>query len=175
MPSVLKLDTIKSLAGNEAATINEAGRVTFNSQLVQPTPYFRVARTTNQTLTSGTPATIQWNSVLVDPYGWWDAVNYAWKPQIAGYYWLSTILHAQGTSPTRRIAVIVPTGDSSFRPFDDNDSSTINIRSGGGMAYFNGTTDYATVSITLTATNPVIVGVADGSYARFEGYLVRAT
>ncbi len=45
MASVLKLDTIKSLASNEAVTINEAGRVTFNSQLVQPTPYLKFYRT----------------------------------------------------------------------------------------------------------------------------------
>jgi hypothetical protein len=138
------------------------------------TPHFRVIRTINQTLSSGTTASVQWNSVVYDPNNWFDTVNYAWKPQIAGYYWLSTILHVSGTSPTRRIINMAITGDEDIRVFDDNDSSSINIRTGGGMAYFNGTTDTASVSVTLTATNPIITGAPDGSYARFEGFLVRA-
>lgn len=138
------------------------------------TPHFRVIRTTNQTLTSGITASVQWNSVVYDPNNWFDTVNYAWKPQIAGYYWLSVILHVQGTSPTRRIITIAITGDEDIRAYDDNIGSAINIRTGGGMAYFNGSTDTASVSVTMTATTPSIVGVADGSYSRFEGFLVRA-
>jgi hypothetical protein len=84
------------------------------------------------------------------------------------------MLHLSATSPTRRIVFINPSGDSQIRAFDDNDSSTINIRTGGGIAYFNGTTDNVSVSVSLTGTSPQIVGVADGSYARFEGFLVRA-
>jgi len=138
------------------------------------TPYFKVIKTTNQTLSSGSLTTVQWDSVVYDPNNWWDSVNYRWTPQIAGYYWLSTMLHLSGTSPTRRITYINPSGDSQIRAFDDNDSSTINIRAGGGIAYFNGTTNYVDVSVQFTATSPQIIGVNDGSYARFEGFLVRA-
>jgi len=169
MASVLKVDTIKSLAGNEAITISEGGVPQLK------VPIFRVYRTTNQTLTSNTTAVVQWNSVSLDPNGWWDAVNYRWQPQIAGYYWLSTILHLSGSAaPTRRIITIIPTGDDEIRAFDDNISASINIRTGGGIAYFNGTTDYVSVSVTVTATSPIVTGVAGGSYARFEGFLVRA-
>ena len=175
MPSVLKLDTIKSLAGNEAATINEAGRVTFNSQLVQPTPYFKVYRTTNQSLSSGISAAVQFNSVNQDPYGWWNSGSYKWVPQIAGYYHITTILHLSGSSITRRICQIVFDGDDDIRAFDTSSASGVDIMTGGGIGYFNGTTDGVTVTVTVTATSPLVTGVEDGSYARFEGFLVRAT
>ncbi len=174
MPSALKLDTIKSLAGNEAMTISEGGVATFNNTITQPTPFFRAIKTTNQTLASGVSATIQFNSVTYDPYSWWDPTNYSFKPQIAGYYWLSCIIHASVTSPTRRIITIFCSGDANIRAADDNINAAININTGGGIAYFNGTTDYSTVTATVTGTSPQIIGVADGEYARFEGYLIRA-
>jgi hypothetical protein len=161
-------------SGNTAVSVANTKIVTFNQTVVQPTPFFRAIRTTNQTLSSGISAPIQFNSVPYDPYSWWDPTNWSFKPQIAGYYWLSCIIHASVTSNTRRIITIFCSGDANIRAADDNINASTNIRTGGGIAYFNGTTDYTFVSATVTGTSPVIVGVADGEYGRFEGYLLRA-
>jgi len=130
--SSLAVTTIKSITGNDAITISESGVPQLE------VPAFRVLRTTNQALTSGVSSIVQFDTTAFDTNSRWDAANYRFTPQIAGYYWLSTILHLSVTSNTRRICTISCTGDADIRAFDDNINASINIRTGGGIAYFNG-------------------------------------
>ena len=144
-------------------------------------PAFKVYRgTSNQTgLSSGTNNLIQFNAVSYDTVNGWDAVNYRWTPNVAGYYLFvaaadmaassgyagvfSLNLYKNGSSA----AVIgsiwgAATTLTEFAP------------SGSAMVYMNGTTDYVSVYAYISGTSPLVYYGSAGNWTYFQGALVRA-
>ena len=175
MPSVLKLDTIKSLAGNEAATINEAGRVSFNQTPISPVPVFEVFADGSQSLTNGVFAKSTFNNVIFDSHGWWDSTNNRYTPQIAGYYSFGALTYYGGTGFNLLQASFYLNGSSYRLFYEDRDDtadpvSTTQGGMGSILVYLNGSTDYVEVWGRNYSTSPTFL-----AGRRFFGHLVSRT
>jgi hypothetical protein len=169
MASVLKVDSIKSLAGNEAITISESGVPQLN------VPVFMAYRdVSTQSLTSATNNKIQLNAVEYDTETWFDSTtNYRYTPQIAGYYQFSSLIYVSGTGLTTGTSRIFKNNAISIDGhFLSTNSASFLYLIAAGMIYMNGSTDYVELFGYAVGTTPV----AQNGVARtwFQGFLVRA-
>jgi len=172
MPSVLKLDTIKSLAGNEAISINESGIASFTN-----IPLLYVYRSTNQTVTTNTNTKVQFDIVTLDTHSWWDAVNYRYVPQIPGYYRFDYSVGLNGTSPTILQSSLLKNGATSHIGFRmlGTFSTTAGGMGGGASVVLsmNGTTDYVEVWGSVNATSPSFYGASN--FTLLQAQLIQRT
>ena len=173
MASVLKVDTIKSLTGNEAITISESGVPLLN------VPAFRAYLDTTQSIISNTVTVVEINNKtgenFYDTNGWFDTTNYRYTPQIAGYYQFMGTVRCGGSSQTQQAAYLVKNGTSYLIGQNNRDSTS----SQTGVvvfstAYMNGTTDYMQLGGIIIATSPSFVFTTVLATCFFEGFLVRA-
>lgn len=168
MPSVLKLDTIKSTTGNEALTIHESGVPLLN------VPAFHVTRITSvQNVTSSTTTKIEFNSTVFDTNSFWDGSNFRYTPQIAGYYYFFSTVYCQGTGITSIESFLYKNGSVAVSgPFivssSQNNLITAPVQS---VIYLNGTSDYVEAYGFSNGTSPRFLNDAA---TLFSGYLVRA-
>jgi hypothetical protein len=137
MASVLKVDTIKSLTGNEAMTISEGGVPLLK------VPAFSVLTTTNATMTSATLTKVPYDTVTFDSHNWFDTVNNRYVPQVAGYYQFNFTMSVTGTTVTIFLGTIYKNGSSIGNMFISRDStSTSQTVTVSQLLYLNGSTDY---------------------------------
>lgn len=125
-----------------------------------PTPRFNANRTSNQTMTSGTPAVVDFPNVVSDTGGYWDAANKRYTPAIPGSYTIHASIMADGAFSS---------GDN-FNVYIFKNGTCIAQASrpvpAGGVAgscpisidVFLDGNDYVQVKGYLVATNPVICG-----------------
>jgi hypothetical protein len=176
MASVLKVDTIKSLAGNEAITISESGVPQLN------VPAFRAYLSSDQSITSGVSTKVNINSVSgnigFDTNSWFDTTNKRYVPQIAGYYQITGTIRVTGSSITRVIALLFKNGVQYEQGMAVNPSSTTSAQHFmvSSIVYLNGTTDYVELWGTVIATSPAFDIATASEYATcfLSGFLVRA-
>ena len=113
MASVLKVDTIKSLAGNEAITISESGVPHLNI------PLFKAFLNATQTgVATGALTKVNVNEVVFDTN--WDGTNnssvgfnetnYRYIAPVNGYYQFDGVIRCSGTSLTVAAAYIYVDG-----------------------------------------------------------------
>lgn len=142
MPSVLKLDTIKSTAGNEVMTIGEGGVISLSSQPVQNLPIFS-ATYGSQTVTNSTITKASNFSVEVDNYSWWSSAQTRYIPQIPGWYEVYQHLLGQGTT---NVSLVIPRIHFNGSAYATTVNRVVNLASLSGwinrFMYFNGSTDY---------------------------------
>jgi hypothetical protein len=167
MASVLKVDTIKSLTGNEAMTITESGVPLLK------VPAFHVKLGANQTgVTTTTDTKVRFDEVVFDTNNYWDAANYRYTPQIAGYYQFNASLWGISTSEARVWVGFWKNGvDTGVRQDSQLAANTITllIQSTSHLIYLNGSTDYVeTYGYIIGTTNSFGAG-----YTHFSGFLVR--
>jgi hypothetical protein len=174
MASVLKVDTIKSLAGNEAMTIHESG-----VPLLQ-VPAFQVRKTlSDQTFAvSGTQYVLTYDTVEVDTNSWWDSVNHRYTPQIAGWYQINSSVGAQQSTTTaagRVIADLRKNGATYSRVGYGVFYNNVNITTlGSTLVYLNGSTDYIDIFALITgAGTRTVWGSTVPSSTFLSGFLVR--
>jgi len=170
MPSVLKLDTIKSLAGNEAISINESGIASFTNI---PLLYVvRSAAAGNQTVTTNTITKAQLDTVNIDTHSWWDAANYRYIPQIPGYYRFEYQVGLTGTTPSILQSSLLKndtTINIGFRFLGSFSTTAGSLGSTASfVAYMNGTTDYVEVWGLVNATSPAFLGSAAVTYLQSQ-------
>lgn len=172
MPSVLKLDTIKSLAGNEAITINEAGVAAFTN-----IPLLYVYRSTNQTVTTNTNTKVQFDTVSLDTHSWWNAVNYRYVPQIAGYYRFDYAVGFNGTSISILQSSLLKNGATIHTGFRLLGTLSTTAGGMGGSAsvvvFMNGTTDYVETWGLVNATSPTFFG--SSAFTLLQAQLIQRT
>lgn len=173
MASVLKVDTIKSLTGNEAITISESGVPQLN------VPAFRAGLSSNQSVTSATNTIVDLDTVsqdkTFDTHGWFDTVNHRYTPQTAGYYWINGVLRTTGTNISRTLVYLYVNGVSFIQGTSNNpvSSASPQVLLVSSVMYLNGSTDYVQLLGQVTATSPVFAsGNSSGCF--LEGFLVRA-
>jgi hypothetical protein len=168
MVSALKLDTIKSLSGNEAMTISEGGVPLLN------VPAFYAYRNGTQSITSSTSTVVQLNTEMYDTKGWFDTSTYQFTPQIAGYYQFNWVIYIRASSgATRGLCTLQKSNGDLFRgAYLPAFNGAEWCASGGALVYMNGTTDYVELAAYLTATSPVIQGATSGD-TYLCGFLAR--
>lgn len=168
MASSLKVDTIKSLTGNEAMTIHESG-----VPLLQVPVFMAYRDTSTQSLTSGTNTKVQLNALEYDTNSWFDATtNYRYTPQIAGYYQFNALIYFSGTSLTNGTARIYKNGNVTIDGhFLSTTSASFIYAMACGVIYLNGTTDYVELIGYVSGTNPKVEN--DVTRTWLQGFLVR--
>lgn len=174
MASVLKIDTIKSLTGNEAITISESGVPQLNTPMFDV--YLGIAA--NQPITSNEFELVELDTVVVDTHGWFDTNTHRFTPQMAGYYWINGLVGVTGGTSTSLQAGYIYKNGSLAMIIAINRATTASSYyfAGGSLFYLNGTTDYVTlIGRGVYGSTPALVGTSDGTAGcRLSGYLLRA-
>ena len=174
MPSVLKLDTIKSTTGNEALTIHESGVPLLN------VPAFRAYLDADQSVTSNVETKVQINvktgTNFFDTHGWFDTTNNRYVPQIPGYYSFNGLLRIGGASQTVQAIYFYKNGTTYSVGTINRVATSSSIHIGhSDVIYLNGTTDYVELYGLVTATSGTIFDFASTTATCFfSGFLVRA-
>jgi hypothetical protein len=152
---------------------------------IEPLPLFRAVRTTDLTTVAGWRGPLLFNSEVVDTDDWFDPATGKFQPTEPGWYrlgagiatgtgiaatdvYLFITKNATGINTSIWANVIAVSRESS------PNASTYYL-STSGMAYFNGTTDYAEVRYyfgTASGT-PVVYGTGVGQATFFEGHAIR--
>jgi hypothetical protein len=165
-------------SGNTAISISPEGIATFAQPPLTAMPAFRGESTALQNVTSGTPTKVAIDSVSAtncfDTNSWFDTSNNRYVPQIAGYYQFKGSIYVSGTSQTVQAVYIykngVRYGGSTLLGISTSATQFINVVE---LVYMNGTTDYAELWGSITATSPQFNFAAPFT-SSFEGFLVRA-
>lgn len=171
MASVIKVDTIKSLAGNEAITITSDGVASFSN-----IPLLYVARSFaagNQTVTNGVNTKVQFDTVVIDTNSWWDAANYRYIPQIPGYYRFDYSVGLNGTSVVILQSSLQKNGatiNMGFRLLGTLATTVGGMGSAASiLVLMNGTTDYVEVFGQVNAaSNLSIYGSLASTYLQAQ-------
>lgn len=180
MASVLKVDTIKSPAGNEAITISESGVPQLN------VPAFLAYRNGNKSVGNAVWDKADFNAVAFDTNNWYDTNTYRYVPQIAGYYHLNSSVYMRASASMNQVACgIAKNGTSSiglFGSYSASGAATGGSANVSGIIYLNGSTDYVEGVIYGNGTSPYLDGsgtlplgtVATTYVSYITGFLVRA-
>lgn len=129
-------------------------------------PIFRATRITSAfTVTSGTVTKVQLNSVPIDSINGWDAVNFWYKPTVAGTYEVSGSVYGSGTTVTAVEAAISKNGTSGSGGVEVCDNSNIGLATAANQGVtlpasfvvMNGTTDTLELDATVTGTGTTAV------------------
>lgn len=171
MASVLKVDSIKSLAGNEAITISESGVPLLN------VPAFKYILGATVSNVGSTSLVVPIDTKIFNTNdSWYNTSTYRYTPEIPGYYWFKGFNVLQLTTSVTNQQVQLRKNGTMFSRvlFRDTASSAYYIEC-SGMTYLNGTTDYAECWSQggATTVNFYADGTEEAS-GSFEGFLVRA-
>jgi hypothetical protein len=146
MASVLKVDTIKSLTGNEAMTISEAGVATFAAPTVIPSadvPHLIVGR--NSTAGIAYNAWTQHTSGYNTPsnIGGGTFSGGVFTPNVPGLYMIVVIVQSQATTQGIWGAAIFRNNGLYRTSFTRQlpGQTTNEVPAVSGIAYLNGTSD----------------------------------
>jgi hypothetical protein len=151
--SSLKVETIKSLAGNEAMTISESGISTFSTPIIQSYPFVSVIFDT-QTSSSNTLMSVETIEPGADRYSWWDAANSWILPTMPGWYEVYMEVLGTGTNISLVVARIYKNGSQYAN--NQNRNGTPNVSLGVSvmrMMYFNGVSDYVQANAGVYGTS----------------------
>ena len=136
-------------------------------------PAFSVyANTLQSPVSAGTQTKVAMDTELFDTANCFDTTNYRFTPNVAGYYQLNAHLRASGISNYGSVSIYVNGSGLFVSTVPPDGSGYVDVTT-SGVAYFNGTTDYAEVYGLGGSTCNFLV--ANYQYtSRFTGALVRA-
>jgi len=131
--------------------------------------YVKLARLTNQTVTSGSDSLIGFSAVS-DPNSWYSGITTRTTPTVAGTYHVDVMLNWNaGTISTDQSNIQIRKNGVTFA------LSQVGIRTFGytqnacGIVTLNGTTDYIDFTVyTANPTSQVVTGTADGAWTKME-------
>jgi hypothetical protein len=135
--------------------------------------YFSVSRVSSgQTLSSGIAAVVVFDTVGSDSLSGYSTSTGRYTPNLAGHYFVCANVTAFGTFTTAQNYVLQLLKNGAFFGQSIIDVPTSTGGTGNitlcGLTSLNGSTDYLTVSATVTATSPSI----PQGYAQFSGYRI---
>jgi len=134
-------------------------------------PAFRASRTTTQSFASGTATTILFDAEDFDTDSAYDPATGKFTPQVAGYYQVNADVSLNTNAAGTAGQVIISKNGNTVAQNIAAYTSTSIIFYGqltvGALVYMNGTTDFLSVIVAVTATNPFV------SAGSFSASLVR--
>ena len=164
MASVLKVDTIKSLTGNEAITISESGVPLLN------VPAFRASYSSGGSLGTTAQVAVPINTIEFDTNSYFDISTYRYTPLIAGYYMFICTTSVTLASSSFFTVSLYKNGAADTTLYISRDiTSNSQTGSGSAIVYMNGTTDY----VESYARSVGAGGTGTWSFSSFSGFLVR--
>lgn len=175
--SILKLEEIKSLqgTGNTVITFDTSDRAVFAQPPLTAVPAFSVILTSDQSITPSTATVVQFNSVQYDTNNYWDAANYRYTPQIAGFYQFNGQVYGVATSEDACYGAFYKNGADTLirqdvRLAPGGTDLSLAIQNFSYIFYMNGSTDYMQTYIYVNGTSTSV----GAYYTQFSGFLVRA-
>jgi hypothetical protein len=170
--------TLRIGVGN-ADSPTEVGQFNANGYKPATAPAFRVALTSDQSISSGVFTKVAFNSVDFDTTSNWDATNYRYTPNIAGYYQLNAIIrHRTDGNLSNAFSAFYKNGAEYHRLSGAQiNAATIGQiygSSGSMVVYLNGTTDYIEVyGLNSTSTGNKFGGDSNKVITVFTGVLIQ--
>lgn len=143
-------------------------------------PAFLVHPSADTTISSATDTVIANTNEIYDTANCYNNTGstvgnipaYAFLPNVAGYYLLTSTINSElSSAPTRFINTIRINGGTTYRVGDSSVAYAPSVSTGSLLFYFNGTTDYAQQVLYLAASTPRYS--ANVAVQRFSGVLVR--
>jgi hypothetical protein len=139
---------------------------------IKSVPLFSVCRTSNQTISGAGGTTILFDTKTYDTNNFFNTSTGRFTPTIPGHYQLSAKTNVAGPSISRSFATIAgPTFNLRGNDIVTSAGQEIGCVASGIM-YFNGTTDFATISVYANAAGNVLGSGTDLTY--FTGFLIRS-
>jgi len=135
-------------------------------------PAFSAYNSASQTISSTIFTKIAIDTEEFDTANAYDAANYRFTPQVAGYYQINGAMNfSTSTSATRTLVTIRKNNVEAKR---GNDTSATNFSvTVSALIYLNGTTDYVELFAYIAATTAVVTkDLALGTY--FQAFLARS-
>jgi hypothetical protein len=137
-------------------------------------PVFSTILTVNQTVTSADYNIVEFDTVQHDSNNFWDAGNYSYTPQIAGFYQFNGQVYGLASNEDMLIGSLFKNGADTLirtdiRLVPGGTDLSLAIVNFSGLFYMNGTTDYMQVAIYVNGTSTQ----AGAYYTMFQGFLVR--
>ncbi len=151
-----------------------SSNLTLGGRLSQANVHCVVGLTTNQTIpNSDTTLTLTAKS---DPNSWWDAVNYRFKPTVAGYYYLLLQVSwgtGTGTNVQCNIQILNNAGTAQSLAQAAVPTSISLTMSTVAVVYFDGSTTWVRCTgYSSSATTHVINGTADQNWTHFTAFKI---
>lgn len=170
--------------GNTAITISNTGISTFANPFINDVPMFEAFLTSNQIATTTTFNKVNFivsDNVGFDSHSWYDAANFRYTPQIAGYYLFTTAFTVTTTVNTSaKLIVLYKNGGlAKYLEFTRYGASSGTITaSGSSILYMNGNTsetpDYVEVYAYPVGSGTLTIQ-ATQSQTYFQGHLIKRT
>jgi hypothetical protein len=137
-------------------------------------PAFSVILSADQSVTASTATIIQLDEVQFDTNNYWDAENYRYTPQIAGYYSFTGQVYGNAANEDLMYGALYKNGTDTLvrqdiRLVPGGTDLSLVIANFSGLFYMNGSTDYMQVAIYVNGTSTL----AGAFYTRLHGFLVR--
>jgi len=134
-------------------------------------PAFSAYKSADQTVTSGAPTLITYDTEDFDTASCFSAGRFT--PNVAGYYQIDTVVGLGASSTTAVLANIRKNGADYKRIMQLNASTALLICSGSFLIYMNGSTDYLEIFATISGTGTCVV-MGTALLSAFSGFLARA-
>jgi hypothetical protein len=148
-----------------------SGATTITGNLNAPGNYYvKLARTSNQTVTSGADALIGFTATS-DTNGWYSGITTRTTPTVAGTYQVQAMLNWQGGASTNSVQsnIQVRKNGNTFAIALSGVQTFQYNQYACGIVTMNGTTDY--IDFTAYTSNPtsqVVTGDGSGLYTKME-------
>ena len=153
--------------GSTILTVDGSGNITPSNNLYPKVPAFRVYRNGNQTISANTWTKVIYDTESLDNTSSYDhATNYRFTPQVEGWYYFSYGISSNGS--TSSYVALYKNGSNVQSGDGSSSGATIFGRTGSGLVYLNGSTDY--VEVYVNQSNTTVVCSTTNSY--FTGFLV---
>ena len=140
--------------------------------IVLPTaaaPAFSAYANANQTITTGVATKVVLNTEEFDTNNNFDSTtNYRFTPTVAGYYQINGAI-GTFTSITQINANIYKNGSLYKAVIGSGASSSATV---SAIVYFNGSTDYVELYVTMTGVTPAYYG--NSAYTYLTGSMIRS-
>ena len=179
-PAVAGSNTLVLPTGNgtsgQVLSTNGSGALSFVDRMTAAGPAFSAYMSAGATISAFTFVKVAANTEEYDTASCYDAVNYRFTPNVAGYYQFNGVARAIASTTSRSIIMFYKNGTSRGRLYDltYNRGGTDCLMNGSDLIYLNGSTDYVELFVYFDATGALTLGSAAASATcYFQGFLAR--
>jgi len=175
MTSIIKVNTIQDVGGNNLLISNGSGSITTNNIGGQNTPAFHATVASNQSLSDATKTTVTFNTEVLDTNSCYDTSAYKFTPNVAGKYYIyaSVRLLGGGNSQIQTDNIyILKNGSNQLQlPNNYNDNPhNGNLRYVSNIIDMNGSSDYVQIAVQVDSASATPSIETGGNPNHFYGY-----
>ena len=179
MTSIIKVNTIQDVGGNNLLISNGSGSITTNNIGGQNTPAFFATTSGATNVNHQTNVKVTYNTEVLDTNGNYDnSTNYRFTPTVAGKYFCFHSISVQkvgSVSNTKYLfADIYFNGTMKYRSYFDFSNSDGYAANGtvNGIIDFNGSSDYIEAYMQLQTADTAQATILGANYSMFGAYRI---